>query len=125
MDGGEFVGEWLMAGECDVLVSVSGFSVDVEIERSIRVVNYINVQHRDFPVLLDFFRLLDILVNGVEVVMQWLDVVVANGGDGIVGFSEPEQNDLAGTDVVVTSRIIGESCSLEVFHEDIRQWTAC
>ena len=79
-----------MAGECDILVGVCRFSVDVEIERSIRVVNYINVQHRDFPVLLDFFRLLDILVNGVEVVMQWLDVVVANGGDGVVGFSEPE-----------------------------------
>ena len=44
---------------------------------------------------------------GVQVVVQWLDVVVMDGHDGVVGLSEPEEYDVTGCDGAVTSGIIG------------------
>ena len=75
-----------MAVPRDVLVGVSGFAVDIKVESGIRVVDDSNIQHGNFATLLDLFSPLDVWVNGVEVVVEWLDVVVANGSESIVGF---------------------------------------
>ena len=34
---------------------------------------------------------------GIEVVVEWLDVVFVYGGEGVVGFSESKQNGMART----------------------------
>ena len=56
--------------------------------------------------------------------MKWLYVVVANGGDCVVGFSVPEQNHVTGIGVVVASRVVGKGSSLKILHIDVGQWTA-
>ena len=56
--------------------------------------------------------------------MKWLYVVVANGGDCVVGFSVPEQNHVTGIGVVVASKVVGKGSSLKILHIDVRQWTS-
>ena len=104
-----------MAGECDVLVGVSGFPVDIKIKGAVRTADDGDVKHGDPIVFLNFFCPLNVRMYGVKVVV---------GGDSVVGFSVPEQNDLTGTDVVVASRVVGKGCSLEVLHVDVGQWAA-
>ena len=42
----------------------------------------------------------------------------------VSGLPKPKEDGLAGMDGIVTSRVVGKGCLLEVFHEDIRQWAA-
>ena len=65
-----------MAVEWDILISVGGFAVDVEAEGAIRIVYDQNIQHGDAAVLLNLDGPLDVWVNGVEVIVEWMDVVV-------------------------------------------------
>ena len=55
MNGGEFVRERLMAGECNVLVGVGGLSVDVEVEGTVGVTDDGDIEHCNPIVLLDLF----------------------------------------------------------------------
>ena len=57
---------------------------------------------------------------GIEVVVEWLNVVFVNGGEGVVGFSEPKQDGLAGTGGVVSRGLVGKDSLLEIFHKDVR-----
>ena len=47
MDGGVFVSKWLVAVEWDVLVGVSGFAIDVEVQGAIAVSDDGDVEHGD------------------------------------------------------------------------------
>ena len=108
----------------DVLVCVGGFAVDVEVESAIRVVDDCNIQHGNFATLLDLFSPLDVWVNGVEIIVEWLNVLVVYCNNCVVGFPIPEEDELTGTDGIVTSWVVGKGCSLEVLHIDVRQWAA-
>ena len=112
-----------MAIPRDVLICVSGFAVDVEIECAIRVVDDSDIQHGNFATLLDFFGPLDVWVNGVEVFVEWLNVVVVYCNECVVGLPVPEEYELTGTDGIIASWVIGQGRSLKVFHENVRQWT--
>ena len=57
-------------------------------------------------------------------VVEALDVVVVNGHESIVGFSKPEENYFAGTDVAVASRIAGKGSCLKIFHVYVRERAA-
>ena len=85
---------------------MSGLSVDVEVEGTVGVADDGDIKQSDPIVLLNLFGPLYDGMDGVEVVVEWLDVVVANGGDSVVGFSIPEQNDITGIGVVVASRVV-------------------
>ena len=113
-----------MTVKCNVLVGVCGLAIDVEVERAVRIANDGDIKHSNSSVLLNFFGPLYARVNGIEVIVEWLNVVVVNGGDGVVGFPEPEEDGLTGTDGVVASGILGKGFSLKVFHIDVRQWAA-
>ena len=82
------------------------------------------VKHSNPSVFFDFFCPVDVRVDGVEIVVEALDVVVVDGNDGVVGFSEPEKDNLTGRDGIVTSRVIGKSRLLKVFHKNVGQWAA-
>ena len=103
----------------DVLVGVCGFTIDVKIECAIRVVDDGDIQHGNFATLLNFFCPLDVWVNGVKVVVEWLDVLVVYGNECVVGFPKPEENKLTGTDGNVASWVVGKGCSLEILHVDV------
>ena len=75
----------------DVLVGVGGLAVDVEVECAIRVVDDGDIQHGNFASLLNFFRPLDVWVNGVKVVVKWLYVVVVDCNKCVVGLPVPEE----------------------------------
>ena len=63
MDGCEFMREWLVAVEGDVLVSVCRFAIDIKMEASIRVMDNGDVQHCNASILLYFFRPFDVRVD--------------------------------------------------------------
>ena len=94
-----------MAVEVNILVCVCGLAIDVKIECAVGVVDDGDVQHGDATILLDLFGPLDVGMNGVEIVVQWLDVVVVYGDESVVGFSQPEENDVTGRDGIVTSGV--------------------
>ena len=96
-----------MAVEGNVLVGVRGFAVDIKAESAVRVADDGDIKHGNPAVLLSLFSPLDVWVNGNEVIVEWLDVVIVNGDESIVGFPEPEEDDLIGMDGVVTSMVIG------------------
>ena len=79
MDGGEFMREWLVAVKWYVLVCVCRFAIDVEVERPILVADDSPIQHRYPPLLLHFLGPLNVWMDGVEVVMKRLDMIIANG----------------------------------------------
>ena len=105
-----------MAVEVNILVCVCGLAIDVKIECAVGVVDDGDVQHGDAAILLDLFGPLDVGMNGVEIVVQWLDVVVVYGDESVVGFSQPEENDVTGRDGIVTSGVLGKGFSLKIFH---------
>ena len=94
MDGGEFVGKWLVAVEWNILVCVGGFAIDIKAKRTVGIVDYRDIQHSNLAVLLNFDCPFDVRVDGVEVVVQRMDVVVVNGNECVVGFSQPEEYDV-------------------------------
>ena len=94
MNGGEFVGEWLVAVERDVLVCMSGFAIDVEVEGTIAIPNDGNVEHGDTTLYLFFHRPLDAGMYGIEVCEERLYVVVVDGSESIVGLPQPEHDDI-------------------------------
>ena len=96
-----------MTVEGNVLVGVRGFAVDIKVERAITIADDIDIQHGNVTIFLDLFRPFDVWVNGIEVSVKWLYVVIANGCESIVGFPEPEEDYLVGADGVVPSRVIG------------------
>ena len=69
MDGGKFVGEWLMAVEVYVLVRVRWLPVDVKVEGSVGIPDDCDVKHGDSSVFLYFFRPLYVRLDGVEIVV--------------------------------------------------------
>ena len=71
----------------DVLVCVRRFPVDVKVEGSVGIPDDCDVKHGDSSVFLHFFRPLNVRVDGVEVVMEALNVVVVDGHKRVVGFS--------------------------------------
>ena len=79
MDGGEFVCKWLVAVEWNILVCVSGFAIDIKAKGTVGIVDYCNIQHSNLAVLLNFDCPFNVRVDGVEVVVQWMDVGVVNG----------------------------------------------
>ena len=83
-----------------------------------------NIQHGNFASLLDLFCPLDVWVNGVEVIVEWLNVVVVHSDKCVVGFPVPEENELTGTDGIVASGIVGKGCSLKLLHINVRERTA-
>ena len=113
MDCRKFVGEWLVTVKGDVLVGVGRFAINVKIETTIVIVNDGDIKHGNLAIFLDFFRPFDVGVNGIEVVVECLDVVIVNGYDSIVGLSQPEQNDVTGTGGAVTSGVVGEGSLFE------------
>ena len=106
----------------DVLVCVGGFAVDVESESAIRVVDDCHIQHGNFATLLDFFRPLDVWVNGVKVVVKWLNVVVLHCNKCVVGLPVPEEDELTGTNGVVACWVVGKGRGLKVLHKEVGQW---
>ena len=113
------MGKWLVAVPRDVLISVSGFAIDVEVESAIRVADDSYIQHGNFATLLDFFSPLDVWVNGVEIVVEWFNVLVVNGNKCVVGLPQPEEDELTGTDGAVASWVVGKGCSLKILHVDV------
>ena len=63
MDGGEFVGKWLVAVECNVLVIMGGFVIDIKVEIAVRIANDIDIKHGNPVVFFDFFCSLCRLYN--------------------------------------------------------------
>ena len=114
----------MVAVEWDVLVGVSGFAIDVEIERSVRIANDGDIKHGYPAVCFDLFRPFDVRMDGVEVVVEGLYVVVVDGDKCVVCFPQPEKDELTGIDVGITSGEVGQGRLLKVFHVDIRQWAA-
>ena len=114
------MGEWLVAVEWNVLVGVRGFAVDVKVEGAVGVVDDGDIKHGYATIFFDFLSPLDVRVNGVEVIVEWLNVVVVNGDKCVVGFSKPKKDEIAGTGGIVASRVIGEDSSFKIFHVDIR-----
>ena len=51
-----------------------------------------DIKHGNFAIAFDFFCPLDVWVNAVEIVVEWLNVVIVNGDKGIVDFPVPEEN---------------------------------
>ena len=96
-----------MAVKGNILVGMGGFAVT-----------------SSMAILLDLFRQLDVRVNGIEVVVEWLDVAVVYGNENVVGFPQPEENDIAGTGGIVASGILGKGFSLKILHEDVRERAA-
>ena len=90
MDGGEFVRESLVAVKWNVLVGVRGFAIDVKVEGAVGVVDDGDIKHGYASIFFDFLCPLDVRVNGVKKVVEWLDVVIVNGYECVVGFSQPE-----------------------------------
>ena len=76
-----------------------------------------DVKHSYSAISFNFLGPFDIGVDGFEVVVQGLDVVVVDGKKGIVGFSQPKQDDISRADGVVPSGIVGEGFLLEIFRE--------
>ena len=111
--------KWLVTVPRDVLICVSGFAIDVKVESPIRVVDDGNIQHGNFATLLNFFCPLHVWVNGVEVIVEWVNVVVVDCNKCVVGFPVPEEYELTGTDGIVASWVVGEGCSLEIFHKNV------
>ena len=112
----------MVAVKRNVLVGVCGLAVDIEIESAIRVVDDGYIQHGNFATLLDFFGPLDVWVNGVEIIVEWLNVLVVDCNKCVIGLPVPEENKLTGTDGIVASWVVGKGCSLEVLHVNVRQW---
>ena len=108
----------------NVLVCVRRFPVNVKVEGTVGFLDDGDIKHGNASVFLHFFRPPDVRVDGVEMVVQALDVVVVDGHERIVGFSEPEENDFTGVDVVVTSGIAGKGCCLKIFHVNVRERAA-
>ena len=96
-----------MAVPRDVLVCVGGFAVDVEVEGAIRIVDDSHIQHGNFAFLLDFFCPLDVWVNGIEVVVEWLYVVVVDCNECVVGLPVPEEYEITGIDGTIASGVVG------------------
>ena len=102
--------------EVDVLVGVCGLAIDVEVERAVRIANDGDIKHSNSSILLNFFGPLYVGVNGIEVIVEWLNVVVVNGGDGVVGFSEncspPRSTLFPCSSILTQSLLIQPSLSL-------------
>ena len=108
-----------MAVPGDVLVGVGGFAVDIEVEGAIRVADNGDVQHGDFTVLLNFLCPLDVRMNGVQVVVEWFNVLVVYCDKCVIGLPQPKEDQLTGTDGTVASWVVGKGCSLEILHVDV------
>ena len=80
----------------------------------------VDIKHGDSAVFFDFFGPLNVGMDGIEVCVEWLYVVVANCYESVIRFPQPKQDELAGMDVFVTSRVIGKSCSFKIFHVKVR-----
>ena len=100
MDGGEFVGKWLVAVECNVLVGMGWFAIDIKVESTVRIVNDIDIKHGNPAIFFDFFCPFYVWVNAVEIVVEGLDVVVVNGCESVVGFPEPREDHITGQRVL-------------------------
>ena len=124
MDCRKFVGEWLVTIKGDVLVGVGRFAINVKIETTIVIVNDGDIKHGNLAIFLDFFRPFDVRVDGIEVVVQGLDVVVVDGDNSIVGFPKPKQDDITGTDVVIASGVVGKGSLLKSLHINVGKWAA-
>ena len=109
-----------MTVKWDILVSMGGLAIDVKVESSVRIANDLYVKHGDTAVLFDFFCPFYAGVDGVEVCVEGVYVVVADGSDCVIGLPVPEENDVTGTDVVVTCGVFGIDMSLKIFHVDVR-----
>ena len=108
-----------MAVKWDVLVGVCGFAVDIKTKRGIRIVNDKDIQHGDPAILLSFDGPFDVGMDGVEVVVEWVDVIFVHCDQCVVGLPQPEENDVTGTDGTVPSGVVGEGSLLEIFHENV------
>ena len=82
-----------------------GFAVDIEIERAVRVMNDVDVKHRNPAVLFDFYCPFYVWVYGVDVGVKWANVVVVDGCDGVVGFPVPEEYDVTGRDYAACTTV--------------------
>ena len=102
MDGGEFVCEWLVAIKWDILVSVSGFAIDVKVQGAIAISDDGDVEHGDASFGFFFHRPLDAGMDGVEMREKWFNEVVVDSCEGVVGLSQPEEDDIFGSDARVT-----------------------
>ena len=89
MDGSEFVSAWSVAVPWNVLVCVRGFAIDVEVKSAVGIVDDGDIKHSNSAVFFDFLGPLDVRVNGVEVIVKWLNVVVVNIDESIVGLPNP------------------------------------
>ena len=105
-----------MAVEVNILVCVCWLAIDVKVECTVGVADDRDVQHGNATILLDLFGPLDVGMNGVEIVVQWLYVVVVYGNESIVCFSQPEEYDVTGRGGNITSGILGKGFSLKIFH---------
>ena len=77
-----------MAGVVNVLVCVCGLAVDIKAECAVRIVNDCDIQHGNPAVLLNFPCPFDVWVHGVDVIVEWLYVVIVDGYECVVGFPQ-------------------------------------
>ena len=75
-----------MTVEWYVLVCVGGFAIDIKVNGTIWITDDFYVQHGNAAILFHFFGPFYGRVDGVEVGVESVDVVVADGCDGVVGF---------------------------------------
>ena len=58
-------------------------------------------------------------MNGIEVVVHRLYVVVVDCNKCIVGLPVPEEDKFAGTDGIVASGVVGKGRLFKLFHVDV------
>jgi hypothetical protein len=89
-DGRTLVPQGLVQVPVDVLVCVHWLPEDVKLHRSVWLAQDGKVEHVDAAILLGFGSPFDLVVDGVQELQEWGDVVAVDGGHGVVGLTEPE-----------------------------------
>ncbi len=86
----QFVGQGVVGVKVEVLVRVGSLPVDVGGQGAITVVSDLSLQKRQLPFILHFIRELDGWFDGIQVLVEGIQLFRSQGCTGVVHVSLPE-----------------------------------